>query len=117
VRIIRQALGRVVTLLEQSPLVPASSRPGQRFDDLVLYHYPACPFCIRVRFALHRYGILIQLRDIDSHPDFRRQLLEQGGRLQVPCLRIENQGQARWLYESGDIIAYLKQRQEQESTL
>jgi glutathione S-transferase len=29
----------------------------------------------------------------------------------VPCLRIEdNNGDVRWMYESGDIISYLDQR-------
>ncbi len=30
--------------------------------------------------------------------------------MQVPCLRIEEGERVRWLYESADIIAYLKKR-------
>ncbi|MDF3852182.1 hypothetical protein [Achromobacter denitrificans] len=28
----------------------------------------------------------------------------------MPCLRIEEAGGTRWMYESSDIIAYLEQR-------
>jgi glutathione S-transferase len=34
-----------------------------------------------------------------------------GGKRQVPCLRIDgDDGQSHWLYESMDIMAYLKQQ-------
>ena len=33
-----------------------------------------------------------------------------GGKVKVPCLRIEEAGGTRWMYESNDIIAYLEQR-------
>ena len=36
-------------------------------------------------------------------------LMLGGGKTQVPCLRIENaDGQVEWMYESDDIIQYLK---------
>jgi glutathione S-transferase len=36
-------------------------------------------------------------------------LIAGGGKDQVPCLRIENDdGDVRWLYESIDIVRYLK---------
>jgi glutathione S-transferase len=34
-------------------------------------------------------------------------LVNQGGKLQVPCLRIEKDGKVEWLYESSSIINYL----------
>ena len=33
-----------------------------------------------------------------------------GGKIKVPCLHIQEEGQSRWLYESNAIIAYLEQR-------
>ena len=46
-----------------------------------------------------------------KHDGEHRQALEQqGGRIKVPCLRIEENGQSTWLYESKAIIAYLDQR-------
>lgn len=38
-------------------------------------------------------------------------LITGGGKSQVPCLRIETgSGDVRWLYESIDIVRYLKTR-------
>lgn len=34
-------------------------------------------------------------------------LLKGGGKGQVPCLRIESEGQVEWMYESDEIINYL----------
>jgi len=34
-----------------------------------------------------------------------------GGKLTVPCLKIENDsGEVTWMYESSDIVAYLEGR-------
>ena len=50
------------------------------------------------------------LKDILFHPQNNADLLAGGGKDQVPCLRIENEnGDVRWLYESIDIVRYLKQ--------
>ncbi|RLW70923.1 MAG: glutaredoxin, partial [gamma proteobacterium symbiont of Stewartia floridana] len=38
------------------------------------------------------------------------ELQQFGGKLQTPCLKIEQQDGDRWLYESDDIIRYLRQR-------
>lgn len=35
-------------------------------------------------------------------------LLKGGGKGQVPCLRIESQGNIEWMYESDAIINYLR---------
>ncbi len=74
----------------------------------VLYQYDACPFCRRVRQFLDEAGIEIPLRDTLLDPAARRELIEGGGRATVPCLKIERDGQVRWLYESRDIIDYLR---------
>jgi glutathione S-transferase len=38
---------------------------------------------------------------------FNKELIQKGGKKQVPCLKIIENGQESWLYESGDIIKYL----------
>jgi glutathione S-transferase len=44
-------------------------------------------------------------------PRNRKELLNGGGRKTVPCLRIEDSsGSVQWMYESGDIIAYLQRK-------
>lgn len=77
---------------------------------LALYQFHACPFCVKTRRTLHRLNVPVALRDAKNDGAHRQALLEQGGKLKVPCLRIEEQGESRWLYESKAIIAYLNER-------
>lgn len=80
-------------------------------SKLVLYHFKTCPFCIKVRHEMARLSLPISLRDAQHDGEPRAELLQGGGKLQTPCLRIaDEQGRVRWLYESGDIIKYLQQR-------
>ncbi|MFW6094721.1 MAG: glutaredoxin family protein [Pseudomonadota bacterium] len=76
-------------------------------ESYVLYQYPGCPFCRRVRAFLEHAGMAVEMRDTMRDPEARRELVEGGGRPTVPCLRIERDGEVRWLYESLDIIDYL----------
>ena len=78
-------------------------------DKLALYYFKTCPFCIKVRHEMAKLSLPITLRDAQHDPQHRDELLQGGGKIQTPCLRIaEEQGQVRWLYESGDIIKYLQ---------
>lgn len=74
---------------------------------LSLYYSPWCPFCVRVVNALKRMSVKVELRDTGDR-DYLLQLKSGGGKTQVPCLLIDNDGQQQWLYESDDIITYLK---------
>ncbi len=78
--------------------------------DLVLYEYFTCPFCFMTRRVIKQLGIDIEHRDILMHADYRQELIEGGGKSQVPCLRIKENNQITWLYESAEIISYLKSR-------
>jgi glutaredoxin len=79
--------------------------------DLALYQFPACPFCIKTRRAIKRLGLNIELRNAQQEGEHRDTLIDGGGTLQVPCLRIPHpDGRVEWLYESGDIIRYLDER-------
>ena len=77
---------------------------------LILYHFPACPYCHMVRREVHRLSLNIQQRDIRKSKVWHKELLRGGGKGQVPCLRIEQNKSVRWLYESRDITAYLRKR-------
>ncbi|ALS32041.1 MULTISPECIES: glutaredoxin domain-containing protein [Pseudoalteromonas] len=79
----------------------------QQTAQFKLYQFKACPFCVKVRRAIKREGLKIETRDAKSNEQYRQELLEQGGKVKVPCLRIEQNGQVTWLYESNDIIAYI----------
>jgi glutaredoxin len=80
-------------------------------QKMALYQYAACPFCVKVRRAMKRSALKIETRDAKRNEQFKEELLQGGGQLKVPCLRIEeDNGDVRWMYESGDIISYLEQR-------
>ncbi len=78
-------------------------------ERLSLYEFQSCPFCARVRDAISRLGLEIELRDIHQSREHQRELVEATGRETVPVLRIERAGgEIRWLPESLDIIDYLE---------
>jgi glutathione S-transferase len=52
----------------------------------------------------------VALKDAKNNEQDRQTLLNQGGRIKVPCLRIEENGQTVWMYESKAIIDYLDRR-------
>ncbi|MBU1309349.1 MAG: glutathione S-transferase N-terminal domain-containing protein [Gammaproteobacteria bacterium] len=80
-------------------------------SQLALYQFSACPFCIKVRKQVARLGLNIEKRDAQHNQQHRSELEQSGGKVKVPCLRIETAtGEVQWLYESADIIAYLQQR-------
>ncbi|WP_129211549.1 glutathione S-transferase N-terminal domain-containing protein [Candidatus Pseudomonas adelgestsugas] len=78
--------------------------------ELTLYQFYACPFCVKIRRTLHRLNIPVALKDAKNNLQDRQALLEQGGKIQVPCLRIEENGQITWMYNSQVIIDYLDKR-------
>jgi len=117
VKLLREGLGRVIVFidwlsrprkLKRSDEAQASVQAESR--ALALYQYYACPFCIRTRRAMHKLNIPIETRDVRKRSDYREELGTQGGHIKVPCLRIEDAGKVRWMYESKDIIQYLNQR-------
>jgi glutaredoxin len=77
---------------------------------LSLYQYKACPFCVKVRRAMKRNSLNIQTYDAKRSETSRNELIEGGGKLKVPCLRIEGkEGDVCWIYESSAIITYLEE--------
>lgn len=103
-------------LARLSANAPAKRSPeAQRALDaktagLVLYHLTTCPFCIPVRRIIRRLGLSIELRNTGRSAN-RDELIRGGGHNQVPCLHIRgSEGAERWLYESEDIVNYLRQR-------
>ncbi|MDP1633151.1 MAG: glutathione S-transferase N-terminal domain-containing protein [Gallionellaceae bacterium] len=89
----------------------AQQQVDQECSRLALYHFQTCPFCIKVRHEMARLSLPITQRDAQHDAEHRESLLQGGGKIQTPCLRITDaQGQVQWLYESNDIIRYLQQR-------
>lgn len=79
-------------------------------QQLALYQLPRCPFCVKVRRAMHKLNLPIEKRNVNPGSPHRDALMAGGGRVKSPCLRIEENGETRWMYESNDIIAYLQRR-------
>lgn len=89
----------------------AQARVDAETNRLALYQYDMCPFCRRVRALIEALRLNIEIRDTLREPRHRKDLIEGGGRSTVPCLRIEKEdGKVRWMYESADIAAYLRER-------
>lgn len=115
--IIRWLLGQIILLVNflTSPKSPKLTPEQQesiasKAKPLSLYQLPACPFCVKVRRAMKRQGIELELRNIkDKQANYRDELIANGGKPTVPCLRIEKgDDQVEWLYESSEIIKYLE---------
>jgi len=114
--IIRWILGSIILLLnwvftprgiKRSAEIQA--KIDQKTSKFSLYQFAACPLCVKVRRAMKRQSLNIQTRDAKRCEKSRAELLEGGGKIKVPCLRIEDQtGNVQWLYESSDIINYLQ---------
>lgn len=112
---IRWVLGRIILFLDRvfAPKarelsVADKQKIAGASGNLELYQFESCPFCVKVRRFMKAEGISITLVDATRDPA-RSELLKGGGKLQAPCLKISRAGgPAEWLYESDDIIAYLR---------
>lgn len=76
-----------------------------------LYRTSWCGFCARVERSIAGLRLEVELRDIDTDSDARRDLREATGRETVPCLRVEDStGASTWVHESASIIELLEER-------
>ncbi|ASL48355.1 Glutaredoxin-2 [Burkholderia sp. AD24] len=114
---LRVGLGQLIVLGDalSRPRPQRRSAQGQaavkkEAARLSLYQFHACPFCVKTRRALHRLNVPMTLHDVRNDSAQRENLLAGGGKIKVPCLRIQDEDQSRWLYDSNSIIAYLEQR-------
>ncbi|NLO54955.1 MAG: glutaredoxin [Gammaproteobacteria bacterium] len=114
---LRNGLGQLIIFADWLTRPKAMERSAAKQAEvdaatagLALYQFKACPFCVKVRRGMHALNLKVELRDAKNNPQFRQELEQQGGRIKVPCLRIEEAGEVRWMYESNDILAYLKER-------
>ena len=117
-RVIRAILGALILFLDKvfTPKgVTRTSFDQQRVDEqtksLSLYQFRSCPFCVKVRRAMKRQSLTVKTLDAKRCAASRKALLQGGGKVKVPCLRIEDpKGGVTWMYESSDIVEYLKRR-------
>lgn len=114
-KFVRWFLGRIILLLnfvfsprgvKRTP--EQQAKVDEKAQSLSLYQFEACPFCVKVRRSMKRQSVHIELKDAKLNEAHRAELEAGGGRVKVPCLRIEKQGEVEWLYESSDIVSYLE---------
>lgn len=80
-------------------------------QNLALYQFSTCPFCIKVRQEMRRLSLPIEQRDAQHNVANRSALLQGSGATKVPCLKITDaSGQSQWLTDSKAIVAYLRGR-------
>lgn len=115
-KFVRWFLGRIVLFINWLTWPRAGQRTPEQQQQVVqalqgysLYQFHACPFCVKVRRAMQRLNLPIELRDAKAEGVYREELSQQGGEVKVPCLRIDKaDGTTEWMYESSEIIAYLE---------
>lgn len=79
----------------------------EKTQNLELYQFFACPFCIKTRRTIRRLNLNIVTREV-SGGKYRDELLQEGGKVQAPCLKITSDNEVVWMYESSEIISYLE---------
>ncbi len=117
-RILRWPLGQLILFIDWVTRPRPVKRPAEqqlKLDEettrLALYHFKQCPFCVKTRRTIHRLGLKIETRDARNDERWNQELISEGGKYQVPCLRISNDdGSVQWLYESSEINSYLDQK-------
>jgi len=115
---IRIILGPIILFIDKITTPRGIKRPHdeqQKIDKeagkLILYQFNTCPFCIKVKRNNKRLSLKIETRDAQHNPIHREELLQGGGKIKVPCLKIiDEEGNDSWLYESNDILQYLQGR-------
>ncbi len=116
-RSIRRIIGPIILLVDKITTPKGVKRPvqeqqqlDQATQDIALYQFKTCPFCIKVRREIKRQSLNIELRDAQHDQHHRQQLQNGGGQIKVPCLKVKNEnGNHTWLYESADVIQYLRE--------
>ena len=117
-RLIRWPLGQLVIFLDwiTRPEIPGFSAQKRAELDAItanmkIYHFKQCPFCVKTRRIIRRLGLNIETRDARNDPQWNSELINAGGKSQVPCLRLLNDdGSMEWMYGANNIIKYLDKR-------
>mgnify|MGYP001563840270 FL=1 len=116
-KIFRNALGALIALISWSIPVNKVKRSAQeqtKVDQatqrIELYQFFGCPLCIKTRRVIRKLNLNIVSRNAQPKGVYRDELLKEAGKVQVPCLKITENGKTTWLFESAEIATYLEQR-------
>jgi len=116
-KLLRESLGQLIVIINFITLprkmkrsAEAQQQVNEQASKMSLYQFKRCPFCVRTRRIIHKLNLPIEYRDASRGSPYRNELESEGGQIKVPCLRIEENGNTQWLYESSEIIAFLHER-------
>lgn len=73
-------------------------------ENHLLYYKKSCPFCQKVLRFMEANHLTMDTRET-TQPGNQNDLIRIGGKKQVPCLVINGKP----LYESDDIVTYLRE--------
>jgi len=115
---IRWLLGQIIIFVDwitRPKPAERSAEAQQEVDrqtqNMVLYQFQQCPFCVKTRRTIHRLALNIEKRDARNDPKWNQELISEGGKYQVPCLKITaDDGTVQWMYESTDINQFLDEK-------
>ena len=117
---IRWFLGKCILFINAVTLPKPILRNGAAQDKVdkktqhfTLYQFEACPFCVKVRRFIRKNSLKIELKDAKNNMANKSELVHNGGKHKVPCLKIEKiNAKTTWLYESDAIIQFLAKETE-----
>ena len=117
---IRWFLGKCILFINAVTLpkpilrsVPDQDKVDKKTQHYTLYQFEACPFCVKVRRFIRKNSLKIELKDAKNNKTYKSELVNNGGKHKVPCLKIEKiNAKTMWLYESDAIIQFLAKETE-----
>ncbi|MCK4707432.1 MAG: glutathione S-transferase N-terminal domain-containing protein [Gammaproteobacteria bacterium] len=116
-KLLRNGLGSIIVFIDWVTRPAKMERsPEQQqlvenqLKEMTIYQLYACPFCIKTRRALRRLNLPMEVKSVSMGSPYREELEKGGGRIQVPCLRLQSNDSDVWMYESADIINYLEKQ-------
>jgi len=115
---VRWVLGQIIIFIDWATR-PTPVQRTQKLQNevdaqtknMALYQFQQCPFCVKTRRQLRRLALDVETRDARNNEKWNQELINEGGKYQVPCLKITNQdGTVQWMYESTEIGKYLEEK-------
>ncbi len=115
---VRWVLGQVIIFIDwltrPKPMqrsAETQKEVDEQTQNMVLYQFKQCPFCVKTRRQIRRLALNIESRDARNDPQWNQELINDGGKYQVPCLKITAaDGSVQWMYESTEINQYLNEK-------
>ncbi|BCE01447.1 glutaredoxin family protein [Marinicellulosiphila megalodicopiae] len=91
--------------------LPEQKKMDEKARQFVLYELKHCPDCSKLRRKLHQNQINIDTRNAQKYQCYRNEMLKGGGKIQFPCLMVQNPDNTqKWIYGGEAIYNCLQQQ-------